>query len=219
MSLVVTVVTTPPVIDTFTTSVVPWTTSPFVGESSVIFTGVEGRWPSPPTGVGYGVGAGVPEGPSAVAELHAVRQASVAVRRTSNGRRIVSSVPCPAHYAQRHPQVIQQGMAFSGRSVVGREEAGDTLLSLPAPSFAQSNYRARSGAVKFAGCRPPPPALHPLRHFRLAEGKLPSLAPDHRRRTTGCRRSNQPPPARPPRGRDSAQLTVSAGGTWPVARR
>ena len=40
---VVVVVTIPPVIDTLTTSVVPWTTSPLVGESSVIFTGLDGR--------------------------------------------------------------------------------------------------------------------------------------------------------------------------------
>ena len=86
---VVTVVTTPPVTDTLTTSVVPWTTSRFVGASRVIFTGVDGRWPRPPTGVGYGVGAGLPEPvgpPSAAADPQAVMQTTSAVRRTRNGQ-------------------------------------------------------------------------------------------------------------------------------------
>src|ERR1700726_3438196 len=89
MSAVVTCVTTPPVIDTLTTRVVPCTVSPLVGATSVIFTGVDGRWPRPPDGVGYGVDAGVPEAPSAVAELQAVMQTSTVVRRTSSNRRIV----------------------------------------------------------------------------------------------------------------------------------
>jgi tryptophan 2,3-dioxygenase len=36
------------------------------------------------------------------------------------------------------------------------------VLSLSAPSLAQADCRARSGAVKFAGFRPSPLALHPL---------------------------------------------------------
>jgi hypothetical protein len=90
-------VTMPPVTDTLTRIDVPWTTSPFVGEITVIFTGDEGRCPRPPDGVGYGVGAGVPElvgPPEAVAEPQAVTHTSTAVRRTSNGRRIVQF---PAH--------------------------------------------------------------------------------------------------------------------------
>ena len=39
----VVVVTIPPVIDTLTSTEVPCTTSPLVGETSVIFTGVDGR--------------------------------------------------------------------------------------------------------------------------------------------------------------------------------
>jgi hypothetical protein len=43
MAAVVVLVTNPPVMETLTSRVVPWTTSPLVGESRVIFTGVEGR--------------------------------------------------------------------------------------------------------------------------------------------------------------------------------
>src|SRR5579862_744707 len=42
----------------------------------------------------------------------------------------------------------------------GRQGTGGTVLSLTAPSLALLNCRARSGAVKFAGCRPSPGALH-----------------------------------------------------------
>src|ERR1700722_18721669 len=92
MSLVVAVVTTPPVTDTLTTSVVPWTTSRFVGASRVIFTGVDGRWPRPPTGVGYGVGAVVPDPvgpPSAAADPHADMQTSSTIMRTRSGQRMI----------------------------------------------------------------------------------------------------------------------------------
>src|ERR1700693_1904216 len=122
MALVVTVVTVPPVIDTLTTSVVPWTTSPLVGESRVIVTGVAGRWPSPPTGVGYGVGAGVPEGPSAVADAHPVRPTINKVRRTRSGRRILrKSLPSPLCAAPLRR--IQQGDGTTG---VGRQGKGGT---------------------------------------------------------------------------------------------
>jgi hypothetical protein len=78
-----------------TSTDVPWTTSPFVGESRVIFTGDDGRLATPPTGVGYGVGAGVPEDVGSPGDdEHAVMPSSAAVKRTSNGRRIVQF---PAH--------------------------------------------------------------------------------------------------------------------------
>src|ERR1022692_608874 len=114
MSLVVTVVTVPPVIDTLTTSVVPWTISPLLGESRVIFTGVGGRWPRPPLGVGYGVGAGVPELPSAVAELQAVMQTSIVVRTARSGRRMVVCPPPPAARPQRVPSTLAESCSGGG---------------------------------------------------------------------------------------------------------
>src|SRR5450631_4462503 len=84
-------VTIPPVTETLTSTDVPCTTVPLTGEISVISTGDGGRCPSPPEGVGYGVGATVPElvgSPVTVADPHAT-QTRRAVRRTRNGRRIV----------------------------------------------------------------------------------------------------------------------------------
>lgn len=46
------------------------------------------------------------------------------------------------------------------------------MLSLAAPSFAQADCRALSGAAKFAGHRPPPVALHLLCHFALLNPAL-----------------------------------------------
>src|SRR6202035_4589466 len=80
MSAVVTLVTTPPVTDTLTSTEVPCTTSPLMGATNVMFTGVDGRWPRPPDGVGYCVGAGVGEPPSADAGAHAVTPRSTVVR-------------------------------------------------------------------------------------------------------------------------------------------
>jgi hypothetical protein len=85
-------VTIPPVTETQTSTDVPCTTVPLTGEISVILTGDGGRCPRPPEGVGYGVGATVPElvgSPVTVADPHATTQTSMAVRRTRNGRRIV----------------------------------------------------------------------------------------------------------------------------------
>jgi len=107
----------PPVIDTLTTSAVPWTTSPLVGKSRVIFTGVDGRWPKPAHRSWVWRRSRRPEGPSAVAELHAVRTTSSEVRRT--GEDVALFVPCPAHYAQRHPKRIQQRDGFNGCRAAG----------------------------------------------------------------------------------------------------
>src|ERR1700683_1263614 len=106
MSLVVTGVTMPPATATLTTTEVPWTTSPLVGDSSVIFTGVEGRWPSPPTGVGYGVGYGVGVGGTLAADApdaHAVTPTSTMVRRASNGRLMVQFPGLPIMTADPRP--------------------------------------------------------------------------------------------------------------------
>jgi len=74
-------VTVPPVIDTLTTSAVPWTISPLLGESRVIFTGVgvDGRVRPPVLGMASGR---VPDTPSAVADAQAARKTTSEVRRT-----------------------------------------------------------------------------------------------------------------------------------------
>src|ERR1035441_728073 len=85
-------VTIPPVTETLTSTDAPCTTVPLTGEISAILTGDGGRCPSPPAGVGDGVGAAGPElvvSACTVADPHATTQTSMAVRRTRNGRRIV----------------------------------------------------------------------------------------------------------------------------------
>src|ERR1700676_3306374 len=96
MSPVVTAVTTPPVTETLTRTDVPCTTSPAVGDTRAIFTGVDGRWPSPPVGVGYEVGAGVAEPPFADAAPQAVTHASTTARSSSIGRDAFNAQLSPA---------------------------------------------------------------------------------------------------------------------------
>ena len=58
--------------------------------------------------------------------------------------------------------VGRQGRSGSSTSLCGwRQGTGGAWLSLSAPSFAQADCRALSGAAKFAGRRPSPVALHP----------------------------------------------------------
>src|SRR5579864_7202892 len=133
---VIALVTTPPTIETLTTSVVPWTTSPPVGASRLIFTGVDGRWPRPPTGVGYGVGAGGPEpvAPSAAADPHAVTQMSRTIIRTRHGRRMVfNSLPRSIMSKAGNFEALPGGVpapaaAASAQAVGGRPLVGDRYL-------------------------------------------------------------------------------------------
>src|ERR1700674_4756247 len=96
MSPVVTAVTRPPATETLPRTDVPCPTAPAFGASRVILTGVDGRWPRPPDGVGYEVGAGDAEPPSADAAPQAVTHASAMARIASIGRVVFTAELSPS---------------------------------------------------------------------------------------------------------------------------